>query len=77
MVKEMYSIPGLQKVSDILSENPSWSLAHLVAYFNLVEYISNPKVVEMLDYPDHDKYMTPFQVSWGLFIYDVTLSNLI
>lgn len=37
-------------------------MAHLVAYFNLVDYISNPKVVEMLDYPDHDKYMTPFQV---------------
>ena len=35
-VKEMYNVPGLQKICDILSENPTWSIAHLVAYFNLV-----------------------------------------
>lgn len=63
MVKEMYNIPGLQKICDILIENPSWSLAHLVAHFNLTEYLSNPKVVELMDYPDHAKYMTPFQVN--------------
>jgi calcium-independent phospholipase A2 len=63
MVKEMYNIPGLQKICDILAENPSWSLAHLVAQFNLVEYLGVPQVAEMMDYPDHVKYMTPLQLA--------------
>lgn len=63
MVKEMYNVPGLQKICDILTENPSWSIAHLVASFNLVEYLSNPQVCELIDYPDHIKYMTPFQLA--------------
>ncbi|CAO1408014.1 unnamed protein product [Diamesa serratosioi] len=63
MVKEYFTVPGLQKICDILTENPAWSMAHLVAFFNLLEYLPNPKVVELLDYPDHQKYMTPFQVA--------------
>ncbi|CRL05329.1 CLUMA_CG018187, isoform A [Clunio marinus] len=63
MVKEMYNVQGLQKICDILTENSSWSIAHLVAHFNLVEYLSNPQVVEMINYPDHIKYMTPFQLA--------------
>jgi calcium-independent phospholipase A2 len=63
MVNQFYNIPGLQKICDLLTENPSWSIAHLVAYFNLVDYLSNPMVAEMIDYPDHLKYMTPFQVA--------------
>lgn len=63
MVSQYYNIPGLQKICDLLTENPSWSIAHLVAYLNLVEYLSNPAVVELLDYPDHVKYMTPLQVA--------------
>lgn len=63
MVKEFYNAPGLQKVCDILVENPSWSLAHLVAHFNLVEYLAVPQVAELIDYPDHIKYMSPFQLA--------------
>lgn len=63
MVKEYYNVPGLQKICDILTENPSWSLAHLVAHFNLVEYLAVPQVGELIDYPDHIKYMTPFQLA--------------
>ncbi|KAG5681964.1 hypothetical protein PVAND_011364 [Polypedilum vanderplanki] len=63
MVNQYYNIPGLQKVCDLLTENPSWSIAHLVAYFNLTEYLSNPAVAELIDYPDHVKYMTPLQVA--------------
>ena len=63
MANQYYNIPGLQKVCDLLIENPSWSLAHLVAYFNLVDYLSNPSVAELIDYPDHVKYMTPFQLA--------------
>lgn len=63
MVQTYYNIPGLQKVCDLLNENPSWSIGHLVAHFNLVEYLSNPNVADLIDYPDHLKYMTPFQLA--------------
>lgn len=48
---------------DKISFRRSWSLAHLVAFFNLVDYLSVPQVAEMIDYPDHVKYMTPFQLA--------------
>ncbi|XP_037905718.1 85/88 kDa calcium-independent phospholipase A2 isoform X2 [Hermetia illucens] len=63
VVKEYYNINGLQKVCDALADNPSWSLAHLVAYFNLTEHITNPKIIEFLDYPDHINNMTPMQLA--------------
>lgn len=58
----MFTVAGLQKVCDVLSENPSWSVAHLVAYFNLTEHIGNATVLDLIDYPDHITYMTPLQV---------------
>lgn len=58
----MFTVYGLQKITDVLIENPSWSIAHLVANFNLIELISNPKVQDLIDYPDHTTLMTPFQV---------------
>ncbi|XP_067644660.1 85/88 kDa calcium-independent phospholipase A2 isoform X2 [Eurosta solidaginis] len=63
IVKEFYNVNGIQKVCDALTENPAWSLAHLVAYFNLVDYISNPKVLEFIDYADHVHLMSPFQLA--------------
>lgn len=59
----MYNINGLQKICDALIENPSWSIAHLVAYFNLTEHLNNPKVMDLIDYPDHITLTTPLQVS--------------
>lgn len=59
----MYSVGGLQKVCDILLEYPSWTIAHLIANFNLTEYITNPKVSELIDEPDYATQMTPVQVS--------------
>lgn len=59
----MFNVQGLQKISDILLENPSWSLAHLVAYFNLTDYILHESIVEFIDYPDHKSYMSPLQVA--------------
>uniref|UniRef100_A0A1L8DJ70 phospholipase A2 n=1 Tax=Nyssomyia neivai TaxID=330878 RepID=A0A1L8DJ70_9DIPT len=63
IVKEWYNINGLQKLCDALIENPSWSLAHLVAYFNLTEYVLQEKVLEFIDYPDHKNYMSPLQLA--------------
>lgn len=61
--QQMYNINGLQKVCDILLENPSWTIAHLISYFNLTEYIGHPKVVDLIDEPDYATNMTPIQVS--------------
>ncbi|XP_014090407.1 85/88 kDa calcium-independent phospholipase A2 [Bactrocera oleae] len=63
IVKEFFNVNGIQRVCDALAENPSWSLAHLVAYFNLVDYVSNPKVLEFIDYSDHVHLMSPFQLA--------------
>lgn len=60
--EQMYSVNGLQKVCDVLLENPSWSIAHLIANFNLTEYINNPRVLELIDEPDYTNQMTPIQV---------------
>ncbi|XP_058827123.1 85/88 kDa calcium-independent phospholipase A2 isoform X2 [Topomyia yanbarensis] len=63
MVREMYNINGLQKLCDTLIEHPSWSLAHIIAFFNLVDYVANPKIVESLDDPDHADLLTPLQIA--------------
>ncbi|KAH8257606.1 hypothetical protein KR038_011853 [Drosophila bunnanda] len=63
IVKEYYNVNGLQKTCDTLAENPSWSLAHLIAYFNLVDYISNPKVLQCVESADPTSLMSPFQLA--------------
>lgn len=59
----MNNVNGLQRICDVLIENPSWSLAHLAAYFNTTEHIAHPKIQDLIDYPDYANLMTPFQVS--------------
>lgn len=67
----MYNVSGLQKTCDALIENPSWSIAHLVAFFNLTELVANPKVLDLIDYSDHNNCMTPFQVSVVIIISEI------
>ncbi|XP_052894507.1 85/88 kDa calcium-independent phospholipase A2 isoform X1 [Anopheles moucheti] len=63
IVREMYNINGLQKLCDVLIENPSWSLAHVVAFYNLTDYVSNPSIIDFLDYAEYSDMMTPLQVA--------------
>ncbi|XP_058124263.1 85/88 kDa calcium-independent phospholipase A2 isoform X1 [Anopheles ziemanni] len=63
IVREMYNINGLQKLCDTLIENPSWSLAHVVAFYNLTDYISNPSIIDFLDYAEYSDMLTPLQVA--------------
>ncbi|XP_041774229.1 85/88 kDa calcium-independent phospholipase A2 isoform X4 [Anopheles merus] len=63
IVREMYNINGLQKLCDVLIDNPSWSLAHVVAFYNLTDYISNPSIIDFLDYAEYSEMMTPLQVA--------------
>lgn len=60
---QMSNVNGLQKICDALIKNPSWSVGHLVAYFNLAEYVRHDKCVEFMDYPEHDTNMTPLQLA--------------
>jgi len=46
-----------------LADNPSWTLSHLIAYFNLVDYISNPKMLQCVDQADAATLMSPFQLA--------------
>lgn len=59
---QMYNITGLQKLCDILLENPSWTIAHLMVFFNLTEHIHHSKVADLIDEPDYATNMTPIQV---------------
>ncbi|KAI8040718.1 hypothetical protein M5D96_006661 [Drosophila gunungcola] len=63
IVKEYYNVNGLQKACDALAENPSWTLSHLIAYFNLIDYISNPKMLQCVDQADATCMMSPFQLA--------------
>ncbi|XP_049295992.1 85/88 kDa calcium-independent phospholipase A2 isoform X3 [Anopheles funestus] len=63
IVREMYNINGLQKLCDVLIENPSWSLAHVVAFYNLTDYVSNPSIIDFLDYAEYSDMMTPLQIA--------------
>ncbi|KAL5289787.1 PLA2G6 family protein [Megaselia abdita] len=76
IVKEFFTVNGLQKICDALAEHPSWTLAHLVAFYNLVDYVSNPKFLELMDDPDYQKYMTPFQVAVKNGQYDMVKTLL-
>lgn len=68
IVPKMFNVAGLQSLCDVLIANPSWSLAHLMAHFNLTEFINHPKVVELLNCPDHVSNMTPLQVRSLLYL---------
>lgn len=59
----MYTINGLQCVCDVLFENPSWTIAHLMAFFNLKEHLNHPKLADIIDDADYETRMTPIQVS--------------
>ncbi|XP_023312464.1 85/88 kDa calcium-independent phospholipase A2 isoform X3 [Anoplophora glabripennis] len=63
VAKEMCNIHGLQKICDTLSEHPSWSLAHLAAYFALYDSFNNPKINCFLNSTDVDTGMSPLQVA--------------
>lgn len=62
IVTKMCNVNGLQSLCDVLIANPSWTLTHLIAHFNLTEHIMHPKIIENVDCPDHTSCMTPLQV---------------
>ncbi|KAG5870722.1 hypothetical protein JTB14_017055 [Gonioctena quinquepunctata] len=61
--KEMCNIHGLQKICDILSEHPYWTLAHLAAYFASYDLFTDSKVNCFLNSTDTETGMSPLQVA--------------
>ncbi|KAL1518183.1 hypothetical protein ABEB36_001845 [Hypothenemus hampei] len=62
IAKEMCNVNGLQKICDVLSEHPSWTVAHLAAYFAVYDSFNNPKINCYLNSGDSEKGMSPLQV---------------
>ncbi|VEN44727.1 unnamed protein product, partial [Callosobruchus maculatus] len=63
VAKEMCNVHGLQKICDILTEHPSWTLAHLAAHFGLHDSFSNSRVNCYLNSSDPETGMSPLQVA--------------
>ncbi|CAK1585982.1 unnamed protein product [Parnassius mnemosyne] len=57
------SVQSLQKICDTLSENRSWTIAHLVAHFGLCELFNEPDVQRHFDDADPTTGATPLMVS--------------
>ncbi|CAH1987398.1 unnamed protein product [Acanthoscelides obtectus] len=63
VAKEMCNVHGLQKLCDILTEHPSWTLAHLAAHFGLHDSFNDPRVNCYLNSSEPETGMSPLQVA--------------
>lgn len=54
---------GLQKICDILSQHPGWTLAHVAAHFGLHDCFNDPRISCFLNSTDADSGMSPLQVA--------------
>ncbi|XP_012271630.1 85/88 kDa calcium-independent phospholipase A2 [Orussus abietinus] len=61
--KEMCTTGNLQKLCDLLMEHPTWTLAHLAAYFALYEAFNHAEVNSQLNSGDLETGMSPLQVA--------------
>ncbi|XP_019877346.2 85/88 kDa calcium-independent phospholipase A2 isoform X2 [Aethina tumida] len=61
--KDMCHVAGLQKICDTLNEHPTWTLAHLAAYFSLYESFTNTKISNFLNSTDSETGISPLQVA--------------
>lgn len=59
----MSNVQGLQKICDILTEHPAWSLAHLAAQFSLHSAFNNPTINSYFNSSDPLTGMSPLQVA--------------
>lgn len=59
----MCNLQGIQKICDVLTEHPSWTLAHLAAHFALYDTFTNEKINRHLNSSDAATGMSPLQVA--------------
>lgn len=65
----MCNLNGLQRLCDTLTDHPSWTLAHLAAYFALHDSFNNAVINSYLNSSDSQTGMSPLQVA-------ITTNNL-
>lgn len=63
IAKDFCNLNGIQRVCDTLIENPTWTLAHLAAYFSLHDCFSNSQVNSFLNSSDETTGISPLQVA--------------
>lgn len=59
----MFNTYGLQKICDTVSQNPTWTLAHLAAHFVSYESFKDPRVNCFLNSSDVATGVSPLQVA--------------
>ncbi|KAK5642233.1 hypothetical protein RI129_008400 [Pyrocoelia pectoralis] len=63
IAKDLCNLNGIQRVCDTLTENPTWTLAHLAAYFSLYDCFNNSKINSFLNSSDEATGISPLQVA--------------
>lgn len=61
--KEMYSVAKIQKLCETLMYHPTWTLAHLAAYFALYDAFNHPAVNSQLNSGDLETGVSPLQLA--------------
>ncbi|GLH07344.1 Transient receptor potential channel pyrexia [Gryllus bimaculatus] len=63
--REVCNINGIQKMCDLLRDQPSWSIAHVAAHFALLDCFTHPLVLSCLNSSDPSTGISPLQVAIG------------
>lgn len=60
---QMCNINSLQKLCDVVTQHPSWTVAHIAAYFSLYDCFNDTRVNCFLNSSDVTTGMSPLQVA--------------
>ncbi|KAF5307036.1 hypothetical protein FQR65_LT07179 [Abscondita terminalis] len=63
IAKDFCNLNGIQRVCDVLTEHPTWTLAHLAAHFALYDCFNNAKINSFLNSSDEATGISPLQVA--------------
>lgn len=63
IAKDFCNLNGIQRICDVLAEHPTWTLAHLAAYFALYDCFNNAKINSFLNSSDEASGISPLQVA--------------
>ncbi|CAH2090871.1 unnamed protein product [Euphydryas editha] len=57
------TVASLQKLCDTLTENKSWTVAHLAAHFGQYEIFNDPEIQQHINKADSDTGITPLMIA--------------
>ncbi|XP_065217015.1 85/88 kDa calcium-independent phospholipase A2-like [Planococcus citri] len=61
--KDACKVDSLQKICDVLNENPSWTVAHIAIQLNLLDVLSKPEIKSQLCNPDPISGLYPIHLA--------------